>query len=134
MDVEPNDSTQNLKQKIMINEENLIERLSDIDKIYFAGQIPNHKTLSECNIKNKSTIHIEKDIKINNNNVNNNYNSIISSSPFVYNHDNAKNDKRKNHRQLQMTNLSKIKDKNCNEPLIDRSNDFNPKQTECCIL
>ena len=135
LDVEPNDNLKSLKQKIMIKE-TLIS--SDIDKIYFAGNMPNDKKISECGITNKSTIHIEKDIKIVvNTDIDNNNNT---SSPFAYSNYNSieinqqKNKKKKNGSKiLQMTDLSKKQ--NDSDPLIDKSNDFDTsQQTECCII
>lgn len=122
LDVEPNDNIKKLKQKIMIKE-SLIS--SDIDKIYFAGNLPNDKKLSQCGIKNRSTIHIEKDIKIMDNNNNHN------SSTFVYNNYNSF--ETNGSKILQMTDLSK--NKNNNDPLIDKSDHFDgPQQSECCVV
>ena len=49
------DTTQSLKRKVM--KEGLVKS-RDIASFYFAGQMPNDKTLQQCHIHNGSTIHL----------------------------------------------------------------------------
>lgn len=139
LNVEPDDNLEILKNKAKI--EANIKNIDDIVALNFAGIIPNDKTLLECNIKNKSTIHGYNDNKNNNNNKdidnNNDRKAIKSKKSNIYNNYNTikqrfKNGSKSTPQQLQMTDLSQKNNNgrksSSHQPLLTKIDE----EGDCC--
>merc|ERR1712228_735481 len=71
LDVQPNDTLNIIKSKLS-QKENI--KFTSIASIYFAGEMPDNKTLSDCNVMNKSIIHLMEICDYTYSQINNNWN------------------------------------------------------------
>eukprot|EP01084_Bolivina_argentea_P013056 24451_1 len=119
LDVVPDDTIETLKRKVKR------VKTSDISSFYFAGTMPNNKTLLECNITDKSTIHLL--LETQNTEQSQIYNNVTKMKNVTKNY-NSLNDVKKQY--LEMIQLSKPKNGE-NQRLLPQV-DQSKAQTDCC--